>query len=88
MGAQRERDFGVRYLVTLEVIAVPFGSTCVMAPKVAAAPLAPTIADGFTGYSNYFLFQRSADNSIIGFRLSENTGRARNVYFRKSSENR
>jgi CubicO group peptidase (beta-lactamase class C family) len=68
--------------------AVKGGVLTVLTPKVAAASLAPTIADCFTGYGNYFLFQRSADNSIIGFRLSENTGRVRNVYFRKSSQNR
>ena len=66
--------------------AVRDGALTVVRPKVAAAPLAPTIADGFTGYGNYFIFQRSADNSVVGFRLSENTGRVRNVIFRKIAE--
>lgn len=79
--------YGNRELDATYEFAIRDGVLTVLTPKVAAAPLEPTIADGFTGYGNYFLFQRRADNSVIGFLLSENTGRVRNVEFRRISSN-
>jgi CubicO group peptidase (beta-lactamase class C family) len=70
-------------LATVYELAVRNGQLTVLSPKAAAAPLSPTITDAFTGFGNYFLFERGIGNAVTGFRLGENTGRVRNLAFRK-----
>ena len=70
-------------LDTTYEFAVRKGQLTVLSPRAAAAPLSPTVADSFTGFGNYFSFERSKEGAIVGLRLGENTGRVRNLEFTK-----
>jgi hypothetical protein len=63
-------------------IAVVHDRLAVLSPKAAATKLSPTIADSFTGFGNYFFFQRK-DGAVSGLILGENTGRVRNLALKR-----
>jgi CubicO group peptidase (beta-lactamase class C family) len=63
-------------------IAVVDGRLAVLSPKAAATKLSPTVTDSFTGFGNYFFFQRK-DGAVTGLILGENTGRVRNLALKR-----
>jgi CubicO group peptidase (beta-lactamase class C family) len=62
--------------------AVVGGQLAVLSPKAAASKLTPTVADSFTGFGNYFSFERDS-GAVARLILGENTGRVRNLELKK-----
>jgi hypothetical protein len=64
------------------VFAVVDGQLAVLSPKAAASKLTSTVADSFTGFGNYFFFERKS-GAVARLILGENTGRVRSLELKK-----